>query len=67
MVFRLHHIKSARKDSRLLAQHLEDINMFERQLTDDGYHIIKFLFRISKKEQKKRLKKLMASKDTYGA
>ena len=51
------------KPARLI-EHLNDVNMFERQLTDDGYHIIKFFFHISKKEQKKRLKKLMDSKDT---
>lgn len=43
---------------------LEDINMFERQLNDDGYIIIKFFLDISKKEQKKRLKKLLESEDT---
>ena len=31
-------------------------NIFERQLSDDGYLIIKFFFHISKKEQKKRFK-----------
>lgn len=37
---------------------LEDILSFERQLTDAGTLIIKFFLHISKKEQKKRLKKL---------
>lgn len=37
---------------------LEDILSFERQLTDSGTLIIKFFLHISKKEQKKRLKKM---------
>jgi polyphosphate:AMP phosphotransferase len=35
-----------------------DISSFERQLSQDGYIIIKFFLHISRKEQKKRLKKL---------
>ncbi|MDR3321005.1 MAG: polyphosphate:AMP phosphotransferase [Synergistaceae bacterium] len=35
-----------------------DISSFERQLSQDGYIIIKFFLHIGKKEQKKRLKKL---------
>jgi polyphosphate:AMP phosphotransferase len=34
------------------------VNTFERQLTDDGYLIIKFFLHISKNEQKKRFLKL---------
>ena len=37
---------------------LEDILSFERQLTDAGTIIIKFFLHISKKEQKKRLKRM---------
>ena len=44
--------------------YLEDINTFERQLADDGYVILKFFLHISEKEQKKRIKKLLADKDT---
>jgi polyphosphate kinase 2 (PPK2 family) len=36
----------------------DDINSFERQLSDDGTLFIKFWLHISKKEQKKRLTKL---------
>jgi polyphosphate:AMP phosphotransferase len=36
----------------------EDISSFERQLSQDGYIIIKFFLHIGKKEQKKRLRKL---------
>lgn len=43
---------------------LEEINTFEKQLTDDGTLIIKFFLDISKKEQKKRFKKLMEKKAT---
>ncbi|MDR3354149.1 MAG: polyphosphate:AMP phosphotransferase [Synergistaceae bacterium] len=35
-----------------------DITSFERQLSYDGYVIIKFFLHISRKEQKKRLKKM---------
>jgi len=35
-----------------------DVNAFERQLTDDGYLIIKFFLHISKEEQRRRFKKL---------
>lgn len=43
---------------------LDLINTFERQLTDDGYLIIKLFLHISKNEQKKRFKKLEESKST---
>lgn len=42
----------------------QDIQSFERQLTDDGTVIIKLFLHISKEEQKKRYKKLTASKET---
>ena len=35
-----------------------DVNAFERQLTDDGYLIIKFFLHISKEEQRRRFKRL---------
>ncbi len=38
-------------------QAYEEINQFERQLTDDGMVIVKFWLHISKKEQKKRFRK----------
>ncbi|MDR3255626.1 MAG: polyphosphate:AMP phosphotransferase [Synergistaceae bacterium] len=41
-----------------------DISSFERQLSQDGYIIIKFFLHISKKEQKKRLKKLDDDKNS---
>ena len=39
-----------------------EIEVFERQLRDDGYLIVKFFLHISNKEQKKRLKELEADK-----
>ena len=43
---------------------LSDIATFERQLTDDGYLIIKIFLHITEEEQKKRIKKLEGSKVT---
>ena len=43
---------------------VHSINVFERQLCDNGYLVMKFFFHISKKEQKKRLDNLLDSKDT---
>lgn len=42
----------------------DDINNFEKLLTDDGMIIIKFFLYITKKEQKERFDKLMKSKET---
>ncbi|MCI6421310.1 MAG: polyphosphate:AMP phosphotransferase [Blautia sp.] len=42
----------------------QEINTFERTLTDDGAVLIKFFMHISKKEQKKRFDKLMDSSET---
>ena len=43
---------------------IDNINIFERQLTDDGYLIIKLFLHISQKEQKDRLEKLESNKNT---
>ena len=43
---------------------VESIKRFERQLTDNGYLLLKFFFNIDKKEQKKRLNKLKEDKNT---
>ena len=45
-------------------QRIGDIKIFERQLTDDGYLVLKFFLHISKKEQKKRFDKLEGDKNT---
>ncbi len=42
----------------------EDIRSFERQLTDGGYVILKFFLHITKKEQKKRFRKLRRNENT---
>lgn len=42
----------------------DEINVFEKQLTDDGYIIIKFFLHISKNQQKERFEKLMKDKTT---
>ncbi|MCR5486915.1 MAG: polyphosphate:AMP phosphotransferase [Lachnospiraceae bacterium] len=43
---------------------LTSIKRFERQLSDNGYLVVKFFFHISKKEQKQRLKELGKDKNT---
>lgn len=43
---------------------MDSIKTFERQLTDDGYLIIKFFLHISQKEQKKRLDRLEKDDNT---
>lgn len=53
------HLSDAQFERRV-----ESIRTFERQLTDDGYLIIKFFLHISQHEQEKRLKKLRKSKET---
>ena len=43
---------------------LTSIRQFERQLTDNGYLVLKFFFHIDEEEQKKRLHKLQEDKNT---
>lgn len=43
---------------------IDSIKRFERQLTDNGYLVLKFFFHIDEKEQKKRLEKLLSDKNT---
>lgn len=45
-------------DKETRNKRLEDIRSFERQLTDDGYLIVKFFLHITEDEQKKRIEKL---------
>ena len=45
-------------------QAVEQINHFERMLADDGVLVLKFWFHLSKKAQKKRLKKLESDPET---
>ncbi|MEA4853175.1 MAG: polyphosphate:AMP phosphotransferase [Christensenella sp.] len=46
------------KSEKSASARIESIKIFERQLADDGYLILKFYLYISKKEQKKRLEAL---------
>ena len=43
---------------------IESIRRFERQLTDNGYLVMKFFFQISQKEQKRRIDVLKENKGT---
>ena len=43
---------------------IESIKRFERQLTDNGYLVLKFFMQIDKEEQEKRMKKLLSKGDT---
>lgn len=45
-------------------QRIDSIRRFERQLTDNGYVVLKFFCHISQKEQKKRIEDLEADVDT---
>lgn len=45
-------------------QRITSIRIFERQLTDNGYLVIKLFCHISEKEQKKRIGELVEDKDT---
>ena len=46
------------------AKRIESVRRFERQLTDNGYLVMKFFLHISEKEQKKRIQRLESDKDT---
>jgi len=46
------------------ARRIESIRCFERQLTDNGYLVMKFFMQISKHEQEKRIDHLREKKDT---
>ena len=43
---------------------IESIKRFERQLTDNGYLVLKFFMQIDKEEQEKRMTKLLSKGDT---
>ena len=45
-------------------ERIASINTTERQLTDNGYLVMKFFMHIGKKEQKKRIQKLQDNVDT---
>ena len=47
-----------------LEKRLKQIGIFERQLKDNGYLVVKLFLQISPSEQKERLEKLREEKDT---
>lgn len=51
-------------DDKTYAARVDSVKRFERQLTDNGYLVMKFFFQIDQKEQKHRLKELEEKKDT---
>lgn len=51
-------------DGEDYAQRVDSVKRYERQLTDNGYLVLKFFFHISKKEQAQRINGLMDHKDT---
>ena len=53
-----------RIDDTDLEQRMKQIRIFERQLKDNGYLVVKLFLHIPKEEQKQRLEKLEEKKDT---
>ena len=51
-------------DEKEYKKKIESVKRFERQLTDNGYLVMKFFFQISQKEQKKRIDILKEDKNT---
>ena len=60
-------VKEVLKDDLLgddYAKRIDSIKRFERQLTDNGYLVVKFFMQIDKDEQKKRIDKMLSDKDS---
>lgn len=51
-------------EEQTYALRIDSIRRFERQLTDNGYLLMKFFFHISEKEQKRRIDNLLSDIDT---
>ena len=51
-------------DEKEYISRIESIRRFERQMTDNGYLVLKFFMQIDQKEQKEREQKLLGCKDT---
>jgi polyphosphate:AMP phosphotransferase len=49
---------------KLYKNKVESIRIFERQLRDNGYLVVKFFLDVDRHEQKKRLEHLLSKKDT---
>ncbi len=52
------------ESEKTYASRIESICRFERQLTDNGYLVVKFFLHISRKEQRRRMDGLLCKKDT---
>ena len=52
------------EETKAYEQKIESIRIFERQLVDNGYLVLKIFLDISEKEQKKRIEKLAKDKNT---
>ena len=53
-----------KNDEKEYGSRIESIRRFERQLTDNGYLVLKFFMHIDQEEQKKREERLLEHKDT---
>ena len=53
-----------KNDEKEYGSRIESIRRFERQLTDNGYLVLKFFMHIDQEEQKKREESLLEHKDT---
>ncbi len=51
-------------DGDAYSKRIDSIKRFERQLTDNGYLVLKFFLQIDQEEQEKRIEGLLESKDT---
>ena len=51
-------------DDDAYEKRIESIKRFERQLTDNGYLVLKFFMHIDKEEQEKHMDNLLSNKDT---
>lgn len=51
-------------DAAQYREKIQSVRRFERQLTDNGYLVMKFFFHISQKEQKRRIRGLLESEST---
>ena len=51
-------------NDRKYEERIESVKRFERQLTDNGYLVVKLFLQVSREEQKKRIARLAGEKDT---
>ncbi|MDO4622054.1 MAG: polyphosphate:AMP phosphotransferase [Eubacteriales bacterium] len=53
-----------RLNEKELQHRLDEINVFERQLVDNGYLVLKIFVHVTEEEQRARIKRLSSDKDT---